>query len=356
MPEDIFRELQQQLDTYSLGFPATESGIELQILKELFSVEDAALFLELTLKLEPAESVAERVNRLVDEVAAQLEDMSQRGLLFRLERGALVKYAAIPFVHGLFEFQVSRLGPKFARMMEQYLDEKFHANMSESAEMFLRTVPIQRSIEAANVVAAYEDACELLKTKEKIVITECICRKQKRLIGEGCDKPLEACFMFGSMGQYYLDHGMGRRIDVEEAIQILTEAQEAGLVTQPGTSQNPGGMCTCCGDCCGVLTSLNRHPKPAEIVFSNHYAAVDQEACVGCEACLDRCQMGALTMNEKSVVQINLDRCIGCGLCVTSCPEEAMRLVPKPDNERRTPPASAREQMMLMAQKRGIPF
>lgn len=41
MAELIFRELQERLDKYSLGFPATDSGVELEILRELFSEEDA---------------------------------------------------------------------------------------------------------------------------------------------------------------------------------------------------------------------------------------------------------------------------------------------------------------------------
>ena len=97
--------------------------------------------------------------------------------------------------------------------------------------------------------------------------------------------------MFGSMGQYYLDRGMGRKITLEEATAILTKCHEAGLVTQPATSQNPSGMCNCCGDCCGVLRALNKHPKPAEMVFSNHFATVVTDSCTGCETCLDRCQM-----------------------------------------------------------------
>ena len=312
------------------------------------------MFLELTPRLEPAESVAERLDRPADAVATQLEDMSRRGLLFRLQRDDSLRYGAIPFVHGLFEFQVARLDPKLAQMVEQYMQEAFVDTMIEGAEAFLRTVPVQQSIDADHNVAAFDDACEILRNTKKIVVAECICRKQKGLVDQGCDRPLEACFLFGSMGQYYLDHDMGRRIDADEAIRILTEAQNAGLVTQPATSQNPGGMCNCCGDCCGVLQALNKHPRPAEIVFSNHYAEVDQDACTGCEVCADRCQMGALKMNDDALAQLDAYRCIGCGLCVTTCPAEALRLVPKSAEKLRTPPSNTAEQMMLMAQKRGI--
>ena len=119
MKDDIFRQLQKRLDQYSLGFPATDSGIEIEILKELFTGEDADMSLQLTQKLETAEDVARSLGRPYDEVAAQLNHMSERGLLFRLRKGDVVKYGAIPFVHGLFEFQVSKLDRRLAGLLEK---------------------------------------------------------------------------------------------------------------------------------------------------------------------------------------------------------------------------------------------
>jgi Na+-translocating ferredoxin:NAD+ oxidoreductase RNF subunit RnfB len=156
------------------------------------------------------------------------------------------------------------------------------------------------------------------------------------------------------MGQLYLDRGMGRKVDLDEAISILREAQESGLVTQPATTQNPTGMCNCCGDCCGVLISIKEHPRPAELVRSNYYATVNSELCAGCETCLERCQMDAVEIDENNVAVVDRDRCIGCGLCVITCSTEAMRLAPKPEKERITPPATTAEQMMLMAKNRGL--
>ncbi len=356
MTNDIFRDLQQRLDKYSVGFPATESGIEIKILKAMFSEEDAKLFLALSPILETAEAVAQRLERPTAEIAEKLEDMSGRGLLFRLKKGDTPKYGAIPFVHGLFEFQVKRLNKDFARMVEQYFDAEFSHNMAENAGGFLRTIPIQQSIDTTQQVAVYDDACEILKKQKLIVVTDCICRKMRETVETGCGKLLEACFMFGSMAQYYLDHDMGRQVDLDEALAILTKAHEDGLVTQPATAQNPGGMCNCCGDCCGVLKAINQYPKPAELVFSNYFAAIDDETCVGCETCIDRCQMGALTMNQEAIAAVNRDRCIGCGLCVTTCPEDAIELVLKSEEELKTPPATSGEQMMNMAIKRGIQF
>lgn len=354
MRNDIYRQIQKQLDQYSMGFPATESGIELKILKYLFSEADAHMFTALTPLLETAQEVAARLNRPEAEVATQLEEMTERGLLFRLKKKDVMRYGAIPFVHGLFEFQVKNLKLDFAEMTEQYFDEAFDGAMQAGADYFLRTIPVQQSIDTTRNVASYDDAVEILRGKPFIVITDCICRKTADLVDSDCGKPLEACFMFGSMGQYYLDRGMGRKISLEEAVDILDNCREAGLVTQPATSQNPAGMCNCCGDCCGVLRALNKHPKPAELVFSNHYAAVEIEDCTGCETCLERCQMEALGLNADGLVIVDEDRCIGCGLCVTTCPTEALKLVPKSEAELRTPPSNNVEQMMRMAQKRGL--
>ena len=160
--------------------------------------------------------------------------------------------------------------------------------------------------------------------------------------------------MFGSMARYYLDNNMGRRVTPGEAFAIVRAAQKAGLVTQPSTSENPNGMCNCCGDCCGVLRALNRHPRPAELVIANHRAQVDREACTGCGTCLPRCQMGAIALDGDDLAEVKPERCIGCGLCVTACPVEALALVARPAEEQRVPPTSMAEQMLLLAQKRGL--
>jgi Pyruvate/2-oxoacid:ferredoxin oxidoreductase delta subunit len=271
-----------------------------------------------------------------------------------LKKTDSVKYAAIPFVHGLFEFQVKNLKREFAEMVKQYYEEAFDKTLQEGAEYFLRTIPVNQSLDVTHNVANYDDAVEILKSKSRIVITDCICRKSEAVVDKGCGKSMEACFMFGSMGQYYLDRNIGRKISLDEAIDILAQCREDGLVTQPATTQNPGGMCNCCGDCCGVLRALNKHPKPAELVFSNHMAMVESDKCTGCETCLDRCQMNALRINDEEVAEVDADRCIGCGLCAITCDTEAIRLVPKRETEYHVPPANSAEQMMLMAQKRGL--
>jgi Pyruvate/2-oxoacid:ferredoxin oxidoreductase delta subunit len=239
-------------------------------------------------------------------------------------------------------------------MMEQYFEQGFHKTIADVKGMFLRTVPVHESIAVEHHVAAFDDARAILEKNETIVVTECFCRKEKIISDKGCGKALEACFMFGSMAKYYIENNLGRRVNLEEAIDLLTKAQEAGLVTQPGTSQNPAGMCNCCGDCCAVLGAIKKFPKPAELVFSNYQAAVDNISCTGCEICVDRCQMDAITMSGENIAEVNLDRCIGCGLCVTTCSAHSITLKAKDSAARRIPPATSSEQMMQIARNRGI--
>ncbi len=337
-----------------MGFPEAASGIEIEILRSLFSETDAILFTHMTPFLETPDSVAQRLDRPVDDVALELDDMAERGLLFRVIKGDQRKYGAIPFVHGIFEFQVGNMGREFAEKVQVYFDEVFHEAMRRDGDLFLRTIPVNKSIDPDLRVANYDDAVEILKGLEKIVVTNCVCRVRADRMEEDCGKPLEVCFLFGSMGQYYVDRGMGRQISLNEAVEILESCHEAGLVTQPASSQNPGGMCNCCGDCCGSLAALNKHPEPATLVFSNYVAALDIGDCEGCETCVDRCQMDALIMDDSGVCELTVERCIGCGLCVTTCPSEALTLHPKPQELQRVPPETTRAQMMAMAQKRGV--
>ena len=100
-------------------------------------------------------------------------------------------------------------------------------------------------------MAPYDDVLDILDSQKTIAVAECICRKTAHLNDRGCDKPLEACMLFGSHADYYVENGMGRYITVEEAKAVAKKSQEAGLVMQPFNSQRVGGMCSCCGDCCG---------------------------------------------------------------------------------------------------------
>ncbi len=352
MTDNVYHDLREQLDQYGVGFPATESGVEMRILEKLFSEDEARMYLSLSMMLETAEAVAQRVGRGPAEVAELLERMVNRGLIFRNRKGDSLKYGAVPFVVGSYEYQLKDMDKEFAQLFDQYLLEAFgRKGIAEYAP--LRTVPVHKSIDYSWPVAPYEDVREIIKSRQQISVAKCICRVQQSLLDKGCEQPLEVCFQFGSHAQYYVEKHMGRFVTQEEALSIIDACDAAGLVPQPFVSQDAGGMCNCCGDCCGILRSIKLHPKPAEKVLSNYYAAVDADACSACGTCVERCQMEAVKIEGEDTARIDRDRCIGCGLCVTTCPSEAMALRQKPESEKRTPPATGRDYLMHLASLRG---
>jgi NAD-dependent dihydropyrimidine dehydrogenase PreA subunit len=236
--------------------------------------------------------------------------------------------------------------------MEEYFQLAFGRTIQAQKTPVMHTVPVNRELVTKWPVAPYEDVLAILEDQKTIALADCICRKTARLNGRGCDKPLETCMLFGSHADYYVENGMGRYITVAEAQAVARRSAEAGLVMQPFNSQKVGGMCSCCGDCCGVLRSFKLQPKPAEAVQSNYFAVVDEDLCTGCGTCVERCQMEAVAVPEDMAV-IDLDRCIGCGLCVTTCPTEALRLERKPEEALYVPPKSGMETYINIAIERG---
>ena len=350
--ENIYEKLRERLDDLANGYPATESKVEIRLLERLFTEQEAELYMQLSPFLEKPKDVANRLNRDSDELAPMMERMAQKGLLFRKRKGDLVRYSAVPYVVGIFEHQLGRMDEEFARDHEEYFETAFGKTIQAHKTPVLRTIPINQQLVADYPVAPFEDVLQIIESQKKIAVAPCVCRTTKKLVGQECDKPVENCFSFGSHAEYYVENKMGRYITIGEAKEIVKKNEEDGLVMQPFNSQKIGGMCSCCGDCCGVLRSLKMHPSPAEMVQSNYFARVDEEECTGCETCLERCQMDAIDVVD-GIAGIKLERCIGCGLCVTTCPVDAIELVKKPEDELYEPPKSGAETYMRIMQERG---
>ena len=350
--EDIYEKLRARLDDLATGYPATESKIEIRMLKRLFNEEEAELYMQLSPFLEKPQAVAVRLNRDADELEPILERMAQKGLLFRKRKGDLVRYSAVPYVVGIFEHQLGRMDEAFARDHEEYFETAFGQTIQAFKTPVLRTVPINRQLVADYPVAPFEDVLQIIESQSKIAVAPCVCRTTTKLAGKECEKPVENCFSFGSHAEYYVENGMGRYITIDEAKDIVKKNEEAGLVMQPFNSQKVGGMCSCCGDCCGVLRSLKMHPSPAEMVQSNYFARVDEAECTGCETCVERCQIDAIEVVD-GISTIDLNRCIGCGLCVTTCPVDAIELIKKAEDKLYVPPKTGAETYMRIMQERG---
>jgi Na+-translocating ferredoxin:NAD+ oxidoreductase subunit B len=347
--QNVYEALAAHLDCLPAGFPKTPTGVEMRILQRLFSSDEAALAQLLTMKPEYVGEIAARAGKDAEELGPQLESMARKGLIFRYRKGDQVRYMAAQFIVGIWEFHVNDLDPELVKDLNEYLPYFFdQLNRLETPQ--LRTIPIDKALPLEQRIMGYEQARELIMEQDEIVVAPCICRKERQIMKEGCNGPLETCLVFGVGAQYYTDNGLGRPIDHQEALRILDEAEKSGLVLQPSNSQKAANICTCCGCCCQILKNLKRLPNPAQHVASNYFASVDQDLCTGCGVCIERCQMDAIEIEDTA--RIERSRCIGCGLCVPTCPEEAVNLLAKPEAERSIPPTHFHETHGRIANER----
>ncbi len=351
--DDIYERLATFVDRLLAGFPRTESGVELRILHKLFTAEEAELFMHLTLLPEEPSVIAYRAKQPVESVCDRLDEMDKKGLVYAEHRpGKPTRYIALQWAIGFYEGSVGRIDAGLAKDVEEYKPAFLRPELWGKVPQ-LRTIPIGESIPILTEALPYEVAEKIIAEQTVFGVAECICEKQQRLLGKGCDKPLERCMSFGPPAENNIKNGLARKSTREEVLAILKRANEVGLVLQPTNSKNPSGMCACCGDCCGVLQLLKMHPKPADIVSSPYSVTHDDAICSGCGTCVDRCQMEAISVPDD-IAQVNLDRCIGCGLCVSTCSTGALRLVRKPETRQSYVPKNITETDIRLAQARGL--
>jgi Na+-translocating ferredoxin:NAD+ oxidoreductase subunit B len=352
MAKDIYEALAIHLDKLPAGFPRSDSGAEMRILRRLFTPEDAELTLHLTVIPEEPRVIARRAGVPVSEAAIRLDEMDKKQLILCMRnKSGRPQYMAQQYVVGLWEAQVNRLTPELVQDAQEYESTVINTEHWRKAPQ-LRTIPINKSIVVHNEVMPYEMAEEIVRDHSSFSVANCICRQSMRLLGKGCDKPEESCLGIGVVADYIVEHGRGRRISREETLDILKRADEVGLVLQPDNAQDPYFMCTCCGCCCAVLHAFKRDPKPASIATSPFFARLDASTCKGCGLCAKRCQMGAFHLEDKKSV-LDPDRCIGCGLCVTTCPTNSLSLARKPQAEQAAVPKDHLKSLLKVAQARG---
>ena len=349
---DIYKRLATHLDRLPGGFPATPNGIEIRILKRLFTPAEAQVAASLSMQPETVEAISGRLDMDKHKLADTLNEMARKGLIFRQTKDGQTKYMAAQFVIGIWEYHVNDLDPELIRDFNEYVPYLVNLWSQQNTKQ-LRVIPVGKSLKADVQIMPYEDAEQIIGGQSKITVAPCICRKEHQMVGRGCQNPLEVCLCFGSGAYYYEENGLGRSITKDEALDILHQAAEAGLVLQPGNSKKTMNICMCCGCCCQVLKNIKSLPQPAKAVNSSYYATVDETTCVGCGICEERCPMQAIKI-EVDVARVDPDRCIGCGVCTPTCETGAVKLTPKPKNDRWEPPATVFETYYNIAKERGL--
>ena len=360
-PKDqIYVRLQKHLDKQAVGFPATRSGVEIKILKHIFTPEEAEITSYLNYKPEPIQTIFGRVGHLVEspeELEKLLDRIQKKGGVESIIKNGLMHYCCAPLVVGMYELQIGRLTPEFIKDFNEYTsNKKFGIEFLSTELPQMRTIPVSKSIHPQHIVSTFDEVTALLQqAEEPFAIIECICRKKKEIEGHSCkvtDRK-ETCLAIGSVARMVLQSGNGREIPRGEALAILEENQKKGLVLQPSNTEKIDFICSCCGCCCGMLAVHKSLPRPLDFWATNFLAKVDADKCEACGACEKKCQVGAVAVSEeKQYADVAPERCLGCGVCVTTCPTQAISLSKKPTEVR---PPQTREDLyeIIMTKKKG---
>ena len=355
MEQKVYKKLAERLDALPNGFPPTEDDSELRLLAKIFTPEEAELASQLRLTREVPQQIAERLGRDKAEVRKMLKEMVRKGLITAGRTEAGLGYGLMPFVVGIYEFQAGRIDEEFAALFEDYYQQSFTDVLRVKPQVH-RVVPVNESIKVDMEVQPHETAADLVNNAKAWGVLDCICRVQKKLIGDPCEHPLDVCMTLSEVPDVFNNNNsLARPITREEALETLQRAADAGLVHS--VSNNQKGLhyiCNCCTCSCGILRGMAEVGIANVVARSPYVNQVDDLLCNGCETCLEYCQFDALAMSDDVIVQVNSVRCVGCGVCVPQCPSEALGMVLRPEDEIVLPPESIKEWGAIRAADRGI--
>lgn len=338
MSEDdkIYRLLQQNLDRQAVGFPATGSGADIRLLKRIFSPDEARLASHMSYKPASLNKIAGQMapEFSTEQTGHLLNGMFMKGAIGSKKKDGVDCWHLMPLVVGMYEAQGGRPSSEFLADADAYMKTlAFGKSFLGVKPSQMRTIPINKSIPVERHVATYDNIRAIVQESPgPFVILKCICRETSAMREKPCTKTsrLETCLGFGSVGSAVLRRKQGREVTMEEALAILQQNEDDGLVLQPANARKPEFVCSCCGCCCGMLTFQKFLPHPVDFWTTDYFAEVAVETCIRCKKCVTRCQVGAVTMTGvDGMAEINLSRCIGCGLCVPTCPSKSMRLKKK---------------------------
>lgn len=325
----------------------------------LFSEDDAQHLLEMPMyKTFSAVDYAAASGRDLEECKEILADMGDRGLITIRVRAGVPYYELMTMEPGIWERNIHRIDdPVYVNAHHNSCGTDMNVGFNETPVPQLMVFPCSMDVVEGEPVpyTSWEDAILL---QEDICIIPCACRAASDTLGTrtlGCEERFgkETCIFMGDPGRFMIDHGYGRQVTPEECVEIVKENMDKGLVPEMIWTKTQEIMCQCCLCDCGVMGAYHAYGCEGEIMdyCSPYNLKYDADACIGCGACVERCPMGAITIDDDGKCVMD-HQCIRCGQCAYICPAEARKLTAKPANEIRLPADDWKAKELQKARRR----
>lgn len=343
----IYVALRNRINRMGKGLGAECNSASYQMIMFLWSEEDAQHEMEMPmLETFTVYDYAVKSGRTEEECADILADMASRNLIYHMNRGGCDYYQLLPHVNGWWEFTELReffqnggaegkgyeaVG-EFNKLGVMGVDD--HDQEFDNTFPLFRSYPIGPDVIAEDEFLPYNDWRAIIRRHKTITVSPCQCRIMWQGLGVPYpeDHPQRTCLSLGEMAEYFIETGIGEQITQEEAIEIYEDIIERGMVVESIATKDADIMCCCHGSSCGNLMGFKAtvgQNKPAGANFNGYNLDYDAEKCIACGACVERCPMEAITL-EDGVCQHN-DVCVRCGQCVRVCPADARILRARTD-------------------------
>ena len=339
MQTDVYKQLFEVMKNRRGPYTGIDIPEFYPLVQELFTPEEARVNNVLPKTPATAKEIAEELGKPEKDVVAILETMADRGLCKTFLKEDIRYYQGEPFIPGIFEYQfmagtATDRDKKIAKLIHAY-KEAFNAVKGKTKMTFplSRVITVNRTIDAGNVVQTYDQVATYIDKYDSIAVGTCYCRHAAALREEDVHgMPMDVCMWFGTMAEYAIERLGAKQMGKEEAMQVLDNAEEAGLVHMSrNTTEDINFICNCDRWHCEAIKGVLKQSKPALFFNSGFQPLFDPELCTACETCIERCPPEALTMGDNDVPEVNLDRCFGCAVCATGCPTEAIAMEAKSD-------------------------
>ena len=326
-PKDVYDELADMLCSQGIRVgPGMNTPEFRELLRLQYTPDEARLAVQIGFSGGKLDELAEKTGMEKAALKEALRAMTRKGTLWTDPASGDPNYRALEVeAPGLIETAgwVSDKFPWQAELQKRWNSYK-RVYIKEGVALLGPVVGVWAAVSALPPDALpSENVDDAIKQLGYWCVSNCPCRVFQRAAEPGyeCRHLLETCMAFGDMGRWAVENGFGRELTCDEAIQILRECEEDGLVH--AGSPEYGIMCNCCTHAC--INFVGTEMGLAHVMVPSPFAAVcDEEICTACATCADRCPVDAVQVEGFAVV--DRDVCIGCGACVVGCEQEAMRL------------------------------